>query len=251
VAALAADLAAHASLQRVTLFRAPLTTLAALDAVVDAALARQFVSLQFWSCRLSPASAPALARLLSSGTLTELIISPNEALLDGPSAALLCDALRANSTLTSLTLQADVWRNADAAAALLGALTGHSSLRTLDLFNNDAEAGAAAVGAALGTLVAANAPALTELDVSCSSLTDAGLGPLLEALPRNTHLRTLGVSDNHMSAAFTRDVLLPAVRANTSLTTLDAHGFGVDHAGAVEAIALVAARGAAAAGAEW
>jgi hypothetical protein len=66
--------------------------------------------------------------------------------------------------------------------------------------------------------------------------------PLLEALPHNTHLRLVACEGNGMSAAFARDVLLPAVRANTSLLVLDA---GDEHDAAVEANALVAARAAA------
>jgi hypothetical protein len=259
VLALAADLAAHASLQRVELREAPLNNLVALDAVVDAALARQFGSLQFSFCHLSPASVPALARLLRGGTLTQLIIFQNEAVLDGPSAALLGDALRANATLTSLSLEVDLWQNTDAAAALLGALTGHRSVRELRLHQNHVLAGAATVGATLGTLVAANAPALTQLDVSHSRFGDAGLRPLIEALAANTHLRALDVTNNDMSVAFARDVLLPAVRANTSLRTLmlggeyydddDDDGDDDDDIGAVMrgAEALVAARAAAAA----
>jgi hypothetical protein len=101
----------------------------------------------------------------------------------------------------------------DAAAVLLGALTGHSSLRTLKFSGNRVDATqAAAAGAALGALVAANAPALTKLDVSWSSLGDVSLRPLFEALPANTHLRELDVSHHLLSAAFVRD-MLPAARA--------------------------------------
>jgi hypothetical protein len=206
------DIGAHASLKRVQLFRAPMHMLAALDAVVDAALARQLVSLTLWHCRLSPASTPALVRLLSGGTLTELNIVQAEQLLDGPSAVLLSNALRANSTLTSLHVCANLWRDgSDAAAALMSALTGHSSLRTLKLPDNRVlEAVRPDAGAALGALIAANAPALTELDVSECSIGDVGLGPLFDALPHNAHLRTLDVSDNDMSVAFALVLLLPA-----------------------------------------
>ncbi len=76
------------------------------------------------------------------------------------------------------------------------------------------------VGAALGALLAANAPALTVLHVGYCILTDAGMAPLLEALPRNTHLRELNIAGNYISEAFARDVLLPAVRANASLRVL-------------------------------
>jgi hypothetical protein len=80
----------------------------------------------------------------------------------------------------------------------------------------------AAAGAALGALVAANAPALHELDASWAGLDDDAWCPLLDALPRNTHLRKLDLSDegDAMSEAFARDRLLPAVRANTSLRKL-------------------------------
>jgi hypothetical protein len=240
--ALAAYMAAHASLKRVELYSAALDTRVALDAVVDAALARQMTSLELWSCRVSPASVPALARLLGGGTLTELGIGQPQQLLDAPSAPLLGDALRANSTLTSFALHRCLWRDADAAAVLLGALTGHASLRTLNLGNNDVLAAGprAVAGAALGALVAANAPALLELNVSQSTLGDTGLRPLLEALPHNTHLCTLNIQHTGMSEAFSRDVVLPAVRANTGLRRLRTGGGG--DAALREAEALVAAR---------
>jgi hypothetical protein len=240
----AADLAAHASLNILQVVGEALHTPAALDAVVDVALARQLRVLRFWRCNLSPASVPALARRLGSGTLTTLVIGQGgQQLLNGPSAALLGAALRANSTLTGLyLLNVSFWRAAGAAAALLSALTGHASLRTLKLaFNNEVLVGRAA-GAPLGALVAANAPALTQLNVSRSRLDDAALRPLFNALPANTHLRTLEMSHNNMSEAFARDVLLPAVRANASLRTLCALS-DVVHPGAAEATALVAARG--------
>jgi hypothetical protein len=252
VLALAADMAAHASLKHVTLYNAPLHTLAALDAVVDAVLARGLVYLRLWDSRLSPAAAPALVRLLGSGTLTELNILQTEQLLDGPSAALLGDALRANTTLTSLSLYMKFWHDAGAAAALLGALTGHSSLHTLNLAHNSVREAQPAAFAALGALAAANAPALTKLDVSYSRLGNAGLRPLFEALRTNTHLHELNVAGNNMSAAFSRNVLLPAVRANTSLRKLVIHlpSGTADNAFTREAEALVEARGAAVAAAE-
>jgi hypothetical protein len=219
----AAELAAHASLRGLLLARAPLNVAAALDAVVDAALARRWQRVELHECRLSPASAPALARLLGSDALTTLVLWGMD-LLDAPAARVLAAALRVNSTLTSLTLdQAAVFRDAAAVGELLSALTGHASLRKLSLRGNDTTAAAdlAAVGASLGALVAANAPALTELDVSFCNLRDDGLRALFHALPHNTHLRTLGCNSNNISEAFARDVLLPAARANTSLRDLE------------------------------
>jgi hypothetical protein len=249
VVALAADVAAHASLRRVRLWRAPLAAAVALDAVVDAALARQLVSLHISSCGLSPASAPALARLLGGSALTDLIILQQEPWLEAHAATLLGDALRANATLTTLRLSLSVL----VFPTLPAALVGHRSVRSLCFcFNGDAPGLQAALGAALGALVVANAPALRELLLPYCSLGDAGLRPLLSALPANTHLRALDVTRNHMSQAFTRDVLLPAVRANTSVRRLvayDALGDPQHNAFTREAVALTQARSAAAAAA--
>jgi hypothetical protein len=85
--------------------------------------------------------------------------------------------------------------------------------------------------------------------VSWSRFGDVGLRPLFDALPANTHLRTLNVAGNDMSEAFARDVLLPAVRANGCLCKLVAHDprYEQEIAFMDEAQTLVAARGAAAA----
>jgi hypothetical protein len=222
VMAFAADVAAHASLKALALHAARLENGAALDAVVDAALTRRLTSVSPEDCVLSPASAPALARLLGSSVLTTLECTYTH-LIDGPASDVLAFALHANATLTSLTLRSvGVWHDPAAGASLMGALTGHASLRVLCVCSNSVEppADPAAAGVSLGALVAANAPALTELSVSFCDLGDDGLRPLFEALPHNMHLRTLDVQGNFLSDAFARDVLLPAVRANTSLRSL-------------------------------
>ncbi len=222
VVAFAADVPAHASLKELSLAYAQLDTPAAMDAVADAALAHRLQRVALSYCILSPESVPALARLLSSNALTTLLCN-GSLLVDVPAARLLAAALRANATLTSLTLRsARFWREPGAGTELLGALTGHASLRTLSLSANPANVDRQdEAGAALGALIAANAPALTQLDVDSSFLDDDGLRPLFNALPRNTHLRVLDCSDNEISGeGFVRRVLLPAVRANTSLRKL-------------------------------
>jgi hypothetical protein len=245
VVAFAADVAAHASLRGLSLNHGPLDTAAALDAVVDAALARGLQSVALRACGLPRASAPAaLARLLDGDALTTLECSRSN-FLDAPAAAVLAAALRGNSTLTSLALNdVGVFRDAAAAAELLGALTGHASLRMLSLRGNVVAAPhRAAAGASLGALVAANAPALAQLDVWWCDLGDDGLRPLFEALPHNAHLRELDCSYNSgMSEAFARDALLPAVRANASLRTLVA---GTTFESAAEAERVVSSRAAA------
>jgi hypothetical protein len=242
-----AALAAHASLVKLVLYGAHFHVPAVLGAFVDAALSLPLLrAVTFSGCRLVPASVPALARLLSSGTLSELSLHNTAlALLDAPAALLLGDALRANTTLTSLTLNyARLWNDRAAAAALLSALTGHASLRQLGatgerhLWQEDM----LHAGALFGALIAADAPALTALDVSNSFLYDAGMRPLFEALPGNSHLRELNCSLNDITNAFAADVLLPAVRANTSLRTLITHADEPPSDAAREAEALVAER---------
>jgi hypothetical protein len=146
------------------------------------------------------------------------------ALLDEPAAALLGTALRANCTLRLLYLSGVGFFNNDvnAAAALLRALTAHRSLTTLCIaYVRDAMDAATrrSAGAALGALVAANAPALASLLVANCGLGDAGLGPLADALPHNTHLRRLCADENDLTDAFMQS-RLPAVRANCSLQEL-------------------------------
>jgi hypothetical protein len=109
-------------------------------------------------------------------------------------------------------LARDELRDCDA-ADLLRALVGHPHLEAL-MLEGDLRAWGAALGPALGALVAANAPALTSLRVAGCALGDAGLGALAAALPRNTHLRALECNGSALSAAFTLSALLPAVRAN-------------------------------------
>jgi hypothetical protein len=232
---LAADISACPFMRELFLWDAALDGSAALDALVDAALACRLHTLRLIRCKLSAASAPALTRLLGGGALAELEIQGDdgEALFDdAPDPAVLAHALRACSTLTTLTLSSvQLWHELGAATSLLGALAGRGSLRTLDLsyhvINEIHAEDRPAAGAALGALVAADAPALTALDVSDSDLGDTGLRPLFDALPANTHLRTLNCENNCLTEGFARDVLLPAVRANASLRELVGIGVSV------------------------
>jgi hypothetical protein len=214
-----------ASLTSLSLIMASLHEPAALDAVVDVALARRLRALTLGHANLSPLAAPSLVRLLGGGALTRLrIVNRAVVLLDAEAGALLAGALRANSTLTDLSLDAaDLWAHPAAALALLGALTGHASVRTLALPRNSlpGEAPAApAARAALAALVAADAPALTALDVSRSALSADDAALLFGALARNAHLRSLRCAGHAFRDAFVRDVALPALRANARLTHL-------------------------------
>jgi hypothetical protein len=238
VLSLAEDLAAHPSVVDLYLTSAALDTPAALDAVVAVALANRFSALMLAGCGLTPASVPALARLLGSDALRSLSILNRDApLLDAAAAQVLGDALRANRTLNALLLhRTALWRNPASAVTLLGSVTALCSLSlTKNLVGNEQEA----AGAALGALVAADAPALQTLDVSECGLQEAALGPLLDALTANTHLRTLWLGKVTASAAFLRERLLPAVRANTSLVAFNITVTGEGESAAGEAQEIV------------
>jgi hypothetical protein len=80
-------------------------------------------------------------------------------------------------------------------------------------------------------------------------LEDDGLGPFLDALPRNTYVRRLDFHAYFITShSFARDRMLPAVRANTSLRSLfDAEYLSARHEGVEqvlkEAFELVNSRG--------
>jgi hypothetical protein len=242
VLSLARDSAAHSSLTHLGIIDAPLDTPAALDAIAAVALA--ICTLGLFNCRLSPASAPALARLLGGGAMRSLrITNGNAALLDAAAAEAVGNALRANRMLDSLVLlMTDLWRDAAAAATLLGAITAHCSLAMVSLNRNPIGDAQDAAGAALGALVAADAPALRFLNLSDCGLQEAALGPLVDALPANRHLHELLLGEVTASAAFLRDRLLPAVRANTSLKVLEITVTGDGESAAREAQEIVNSR---------
>ena len=255
VLAFAAALPGHASLRELGCYRVlPLHEPVVLDALAAAVTASTLRNLCFTECNLSPASVPALARMLGGGTLTTLEIDGGRApLLDAPAAVQFADAIAAHLTLLQLSLHSvGFWHDALAAAAVMRAVTGHPSLQKFELFYDDPPDPTAA-GAALGALVAADAPALHKLSIY-AELGDAGLRPLIDALAHNTHLWLLDCWNTGMSDEFARESLLPAVRANTSLRTLDLSRHWGDERGynplfdrvpsaLLEAEALLAARG--------
>jgi hypothetical protein len=93
VLSFAEDLAAHSSVEELCLIHAPLNLPAALDAIVAAALANCLSDLLLVDCRLCPASAPALARLLGGGALRSLWVNNNAPLLEEAALGPLFDAL--------------------------------------------------------------------------------------------------------------------------------------------------------------
>ena len=148
---------------------------AVLGALVDAVIARRLRRLTLEFC-LPPAAAP-LARLLAESSLECLKIRSLEThgpLIDEAGAALVANALRANTTLTKLNLcHARLFEDMRAAGALLRGLAGHASLREITIAGNETTADdRSEFGAALAALIAADAAALQVFDC-CNGLEDA------------------------------------------------------------------------------
>jgi hypothetical protein len=249
VPAVVARLALHASLTCLDLHRVQLDSQPALDAVVDFAIS-QLQRLQLWDCRLSPASLPALTRLLESGcgsaggSLTELDISNVNPPLEGAGMPAFCAALRASRLVKLRLAQMSLFDSLEDGPAVVAACTGHPTLRELDLSWNHVDAVTSpAVGAALAALVSANSE-LHSLDVSYCRLGDDAARPLFAAVAGSTRLQTLHCYDNGISAECAREAVLPAIQANASLRKLK---FGFAHLSIPElqqAMALVDARAA-------
>jgi len=220
VHALAAWAATHASLQQLILLDVRLDNEAALDAVVNLAIAKlQYLALS--DCQLSPASLTALTRMLESSSLLSLTLADiGWTILTGPTVPAFCAALR-SSRLVELQLRwISLWESLEDGLAIVAACTGHPTLRRLCFWGNDTDDPApAAVGIALAALVAADS-ALESLDVSDCSLDYAALRPLFAAVAHSTRLRKLDCSVNHISESCAREAILPAVQANTSLREL-------------------------------
>lgn len=208
---------------------ADLRTPGAMDAVANAVCARQYLkTLYLVACKLSLAAMPALTRALSRGAITRLtIVDCDLAFLDAAGvaalgAAALGAALCASSTLQSLTLGQVREVPSPAAVTLLIALAAHRSLRQLHLLGKTSPDNAA-TGAALA-LLATDAPALEQLNVHAGRLGADGFGPLCDALPRSSRLRTLNIRSGGDGGAlppgFLRARFLSAARANLSLRHL-------------------------------
>jgi hypothetical protein len=223
-AAALADATLQPALMRLSIWYADTAQPALMGALVDAAVARRLRELTLLHC----SSAALLARLLAEGSLAYVEVTQpadqtddgNAPLFDAAGAARVADALRVNKTLTKLVLNgARLCLDMDAAGAILGALVGHTSLRELWVTHDSATTAEdrIALGSALAALIAADAPALQAFDCSDNRLGDAGMAPIVGALPLNRHLRELNLQFNGMSEAFARERLLPAVRANATL----------------------------------
>jgi len=154
--ALAAWAATHASLKGLVLSSVHLDSEPALASVADLAIL-QLQYLTLYICSLSPASLPALMRMLESRSLLGLCIAnARMPLLMGAAVPVFCTALRA-SRLVKLTLNGmRLWESLADGLAVIAACTGHPTLRTLDFRSNDLQhaPGRAAIESALDALQA-------------------------------------------------------------------------------------------------
>ena len=224
---------------------ASLENVAASDALLRSIAEARVSDVTFYSCRIAPASLPGLTRLLQAGCLERLDIYNTETALfeEGPNLTAFCHALR-SSSLQALRLRwCQLWRDPAAAGELLASLVGHPTLRELSLCANRVDNTVVArrtAGEQLTSLITHNS-ALQKLDLDECILGDAGLAPIFEALPRFSTLKELHFSYETISREFARDVILPAVRANSSLRTLSFGQYCVLPE-LLEAQAIVAAR---------
>ena len=243
VALLARDLRLHPTLRELGVSDSPLDT-PSVVAIVDAVIASDLAGLFFTNCSLGPQAVTHLARLLRDAT--RLFIQIDIGLCDADSSPLLASSLR-SSSLSVLCLEGiDLLRDPGVRNVVIAALVGHPTLREISLAYNGFTHGPAAAGACLSRLVTANLPRLHTLSLANCRASDAGTRPIFAALLSNTNLRTCFLQGNLLSAPFARDVVLPSVRANTSLRRLQlaggTRGEGEPIPELTEAEALVAAR---------
>jgi len=156
---MAARLVQHSSISSLMLQGAALEYENALDAVVNLAIFK-LTHLTMSFCNLSPASLPALTRMLGSGSLKELYICNGSApLLVGAEMPAFCAALRASWLVELGLVGVDLWGSLEDGLAVVAACTGHPTLHALDFKYNDLDRarGRAAIEAALDALETSNA----------------------------------------------------------------------------------------------
>jgi hypothetical protein len=154
--ALAAWAATHASLQRLDLWHVPLDSEPALGAVVNLAVSH-LQRLVFFTCSLSPASLPALTRMLESRWLAVLRIwNDDAALFVGAAVAAFCAALRASRLIRLELCKMRLWESLSDGLAVIAACSSHPTLREIQFEDNDLEdaPGREAIEAALDALQA-------------------------------------------------------------------------------------------------
>ena len=227
---MAAALPSHSGkIEELIVSYASLRNVAVADALMRGIAEARVSDFTFIDCHLAPASLPGLTRLLQAGCLERLDIDNvdmnNLGLIlfeVGPDLTAFCHALR-SSRLQALELRwCELWRDPAAAGELLSALVGHQTLRELSLIwdrPGDRDDARRSAGEQFASLIR-HSSALHKLYLCVNYLGEAGLAPIFEALPCSSTLKEMIFGYEGISGKFARDVILPAVRANTSLRTL-------------------------------
>ncbi|KAF9995335.1 hypothetical protein BGZ79_010970 [Entomortierella chlamydospora] len=154
----------------------------------------------------------------AQGRLDSDSLALRNSLIGDNGAQALSEALKVNSTLTTLSLYNNSVRD-NGAQALSEALKTNSTLTTLDLtFNSIGSDGAQALSEALKTN-----STLTTLDLTNNSIGSDGAQALSEALKTNSTLTTLDLYDNSIGSSGTQ-ALFEALKTNSTLTTLNLYG---------------------------
>jgi hypothetical protein len=239
VDAILAAAANHESLKHLCLQNADLSTAAALNSVVDLAIARRFYAVRLVQCRLPEAPLPALTRLINGGALTDFLVQSLPGynhLADAQSVPAFFEALQRLRNVQLFHLQLN-----DHGPALLAALSQSARLTTLGLWNALLLSPEAqlAFGEGLAQLVATSAT-LHYLNINDCGLASEALTSLFAAISNSRSLQTLRCSGNDIDADCARNVVLPAVLRNTSLRTLEFEQLDIPEL--VEVEALVRAR---------
>ena len=222
---LASALSVYQGMEKLTLSYVPLTTRAVVDALVDAAISAGIKDAHFEYCGLTQTALPALMRLIQSPGFERLEVwNDGRTLFEGPAIPAFCEALRKCKSLRKLELaEINLWADTAAATQLISALEELPALQKVTLTWNRTH-GRPDVQRAAGECLARLIARSTSLRVLCASysqLGETGMTPIFEALSGDSGLAELHLSDEQISVEFARDVVLPAVRANTSLRKLE------------------------------
>jgi hypothetical protein len=217
--AILAAAATHGSLKRLFLMEADLSTAATLDALVDLAIARRFSAVGIAQCSFPAAPLPALTRMIAHGALEEFNAWPRtagELLADAQSVPAFFEALKRLEVIYFFATRFE-----EHARLLLTELSRSTSLTLLTLSGAQlpTRESQLALSEGLAQLVS-GCKTLTNLGLSFTRLSRESLQSLFAVVGSSNELRNLRLRDNGIDAETARDVILPAVKLNTSLRTL-------------------------------
>jgi len=157
--------------------------------------------------------AQLLAEALKSNTtLTTLVLTYNQIGSDG--AQLLAEALKSNTTLTTVDIAGNKI-GSDGVQLLVESLKSNTTLDTVDIAGNQiGPVGAQSLAEALKSNTT-----LTTLDLACNEIGSFVAQLLAEALKSNTTLTTLDLACNKIGS-FGAQSLAEALKTNVGLVTL-------------------------------